>query len=843
MKNINKKVNLINRNYPYSLVTSGLVVSGLFQMAFPLLAQTGGTNSVIIPMIPGGTSIVNTAEGIYEDPEDSTKPLTTYSNTITIQVAEVSGITILPKGVTTLNNETPSEIKQGDQLCARFDIVNVGNDPSKFFIPNGSKVSSNATFEKVQYQDPTSTTPSNWIDVPANGLITNSINPGDVIATRVCIKLKYNAIGRVTVQFGEPNGRTPSQNIDRIPDSNDVYTIDNDDNSVPKEAKGSPLNGVKEASATVELDLSKIFQSLALVQQTSGGYNDNNSSNITDHTIDYRINLSILDRDPAGLAIPTDLTGIRINLNGNPSNAILVTSAIPLGTKFDSIRNVPNGWTPVYTTDLANSDTSRADQANWTTTMPTNPTAITRVGFVVVDGRIPLGSTINGMEFRVRMTPEVREGVESITQVFGTIPSNPTNANDKTPNLNKLVFDESGDNNPNNYNDKNQPSPYGSDDQPIVKPGVVDSNAPPNSPRNPNNIGKDPGNNTGKDLTTNGGGESNSISVPSKTQGVLNGPKDRPNAVGSDNNNDFINKTTTIPGSVKKGELFDPDPVTFINSIQNTSSGTQNIGITLKNIGSGESSSGTPITLKDPQTGELPNGTKVTLKDPTNANDPGISFTMERGVWKPTDPNKPALILNNIEANSRRDYTVTVDLPSGTKAIAAYPVYVIAFVDGNKDGKLGVAEARNEIINRLYTGSIEISKLSQIQEVVNGELKPISGPNGILDEKSKTATAGQVIHYVIRYKNISEQPPANTGSVGLTVRNLVIIEDGLKSPNNWGSITTHLPNSANPEATTTFAGGTNNNNADPSVTKYENRVTVLAPQAAGEFRFSRQVKQ
>lgn len=128
-----------------------------------LPASAIGTNA--------GTTIDNTAFGSFENPTapGGTPPTTVNSNTVTITVAEIAGITVTAEGA----NEAPAGVAgptgtptpgaedgpaQGDGVINEQDIVyftyritNTGNDQTQFFIPGAPSNVVNGTFDETLY--------------------------------------------------------------------------------------------------------------------------------------------------------------------------------------------------------------------------------------------------------------------------------------------------------------------------------------------------------------------------------------------------------------------------------------------------------------------------------------------------------------------------------------------------------------------------------------------------------------------------------------------------------------------------------------------------------------------
>src|SRR5204862_5025601 len=126
--------------------------------------------------------------------------------------------------------------------------------------------------------------------------------------------------------------------------------------------------------------------------------------------------------------------------------------------------------------------------------------------------------------------------------------------------------------------------------------------------------------------------------------------------------------------------------------------------------------------------------------------------------------------------------------------------------------------ASNNTLDRAYTGFVQLLKTAT---VANG-----TGVGGATDP-----VPGAVINYAIAYSNISSSN-GDANCVKLTVSNLVITEDGLAAPNNWGTYTT---NSGSPSDS---GSGTV---VTVSATKYTDTVASLASGASAVFTFKRSI--
>jgi hypothetical protein len=90
---------------------------------------------------------------------------------------------------------------------------------------------------------------------------------------------------------------------------------------------------------------------------------------------------------------------------------------------------------------------------------------------------------------------------------------------------------------------------------------------------------------------------------------------------------------------------------------------------------------------------------------------------------------------------------------------------------------------------------------------------------------------GAVITYNITYTNISTAN-GDANCVKLTATSLVITEDGLVAPNNWGTYTTHSPAPSDSGSGTVLT---------VSATKYTDTVASVAPGASAVFTFKRSI--
>jgi hypothetical protein len=257
---------------------------------------------------------------------------------------------------------------------------------------------------------------------------------------------------------------------------------------------------------------------------------------------------------------------------------------------------------------------------------------------------------------------------------------------------------------------------------------------------------------------------------------VLLGPSGAPAAVGPTNNNDDYTNKSTNPGNIAPGGVTTASAqLVFTNTLQN--SGNANDTYTL-----------------DAPT--VPAGFTVEIS--TNGG----------GLY--TDVSSGGSTSLAVGFGASANILVRVTVPVGKSVLTAFSTTVRAT-------STVTPAANNNTIDRSYTGFLQLTKSFT---VTNG-----TGVGGATDP-----VPGAVINYSIAYLNISTSN-GDANCVKLTVNNLVITEDGLAAPNNWGTFTT---NSGAPAD----AGGAV---VTVSATKYTDTVATVAPGATGTFTFKRAI--
>ncbi|WP_249369788.1 hypothetical protein [Acaryochloris marina] len=830
------------------LAIAAILASSLLQPLFPAFAL--GTAA--------GEQITNTATGTYKDDPSSPTTIDTTSNTITVTVAEVAGLSAVPSGFADVNG---GSVDAGDTLTFTFDVTNIGNAPTDLFIPGTNNLNAeNFVPSTVQIVNAAGTV---LATVPAGGSNLSALSitgladldPDQVLKIRVTGTPASNipAGADVGVTLGNTGPNNNSASTQNQPDnadgarSNDLRTID------ANPSNGAPENGEREASATNSIPFGSSLRPIALatIAKTASNLNPGPTPAANDDLITYDLELTVENTSPNAAFVPTNLEGTPINLNGTSTPQILVSDAIPVGTKLSSIDNIPANWQAVYTTTPTSTP---ATAAAWVTTPPPL-TSVTRLGFVFVGGPVlGRGTTVTPFRFTVITSglPPLGGQVNNLAQVFGETFGDPSN---------QVIYDESGDSHPNNFNDnQTPPSPTGSNYNPTTDTGVA----------NPVTQGTDAGNgNNG----TGPNGEANVIRLGevAASDDILNGPDGVPGAGGpSDDDDDFTNRSTDIPPNLGPTDTFDPAPSTFTNSVQNPASTGFIADVTIQPISptQAEGADESTLTGQYGTDADIPNGTVVTIAyDPDGNPGNGDELTATYR-WDSTtntfelfasttggvaDGTPKHVNAGNLPGGRAINYSVTVDLPDGVGLNDEIPIPIVAFADDDPVNNPGfTGETTNNVtIDRLYTGFLQVIKEVQVLDA-NGEvIQAWTSDQTILD--SVNIQLDYQLEYRVTYENIST-PVVGNGNIGLTIPDLTLVEDGTAivggTTNNWAGFSNHQQNTSADQGTVRYFTNSDDPNPlttsdpvdDTKIQKYENEVGQVDPGQRGQFFFRRRIK-
>lgn len=853
------------------LTIAALLASGLVQPLLPAFAA--GTDA--------GQQISNTATATYS--ETSGGPtIDATSNTVTVTVAEVAGVTAVPAGFTDLDG---GAVEAGDTLEYVFDVTNVGNAATDLYIPGVNTIGTeNFTPTSVEIIDGTgaviATVPANGGNLlDATGIDLTALAPDAVLKVKVtgtpAPGTPAGADVGVTLGSTGPDNNSPTtQNQPDTGDGDpaagntntgDIRTID------ANPGNGAPVNGEREASATDSIPFASSVRPLALATVTKIASNlaPGATANANDDLITYDLGMSVASSSPNAAFTAADLEGTEIEVDGGDVDRILVSDAIPVGTVLSSVdtANLPANWQVVYTTTpTTGAGSATATGAAWVTTPPAPLSTVTRIGFIYTGGAtLARGSAFSPFRFTVETTglPATGGQVANIAQIFGETVGDTTN---------EVVYDESGDSNPNNFNDDNTPpDPTGTDYDPTPTTGDT-------GVADPVTQGTDTGNDnsgTGPD------GEDNVVNIGdvAGSDDILNGPDGVPGANGpTDDNDDFTNQTTNVPAGVGPTDGFDPDPEAFDNTVQNPASSGFISNVTLQPI-SPTQAQGVDDSLLTGQygaDGDIPVGTVVTITATDAAGDiqsavytyDGTNFNLTSSTTDPAGPVGPSadptpehVNVGELPAGQTLDYDVVVDLPNGVLPNDEIPIPILAFADDNTTTTPGYnftgpgtpESTTNVTIERLYTGFMKLTKEVQILDengvIVQAWTETVPPSVNVLPDYQ--------IEYRITYENISTGV-TGSGNNTLTAFDFEIVEDGNaavgSNTNNWASFTDHEQNTSADQgivqyftnsADTDLVPGpltTSDPIAGTKVDKYENEVGQVDPGQTGQFQFRRRIQ-
>lgn len=366
---------------------SGVLVAlaALCLMAAPALAQTAG-----------GTQIQNRASATYSD---GTNSYSVVSNTVTVTVANVSGLAITPDAGTVSN-----VVAGQSNVDFTFTVTNTGNYASQVrFLASGAS---------IQLSGPATVTQA-VIDVNNNGIGAGDTdiltNASDVLSSSIAHNATLTVIVRASVNAGAAAGSTITVTLGDA--ATGGPTFDNQTaNSSAHEVRTSvpsgttaPVNGESEArgdvSTTVDNDAQMRLNLNAPAGPVALG------SNITytwslDNTGARSITSRTLTNAPAG-----------------SNTGVFVIVPVPSRTSFVSV-TPPAGVTVLYSTSPLTSDPVTA--AVWTTTVPSPASGTVRVAYNV-GASLASGASVTNMQFVVSVNTGINasQPIYEIGDAFG----------------------------------------------------------------------------------------------------------------------------------------------------------------------------------------------------------------------------------------------------------------------------------------------------------------------------------------------------------------------------------------------------------------------------------------
>jgi hypothetical protein len=371
-----------------------------FSRLIAILAITGAlfATGLAQTQTPGGTQINNQASASYTDGNGNN--YNTVSNTVTVTVANVSGLAITPDA------GTNSNIVAGQQnVDFVFRITNTSNFADQVrFLANGQsiRVVGAATIQSAIIVGPNTNIFTNNADV-----LSASIAQNGYIDVRVRVNVDANAAAGSAVQvlLGDASAGGPTfdnQATSGAPSTNELRTV-----------SSSSVNGLREArgdiTATVENDAQLQVTLTAPAGPVALG------SNIT-------------------YSMQTCNTGQRAAsaITLGSASGIYIIAPIPVGTALASGQTFPAGT--LYTTSPL---TTAPSAATWTTTAPGSLASVTRMAFNVGNS---MAAGACGASVSMQVTITTTNATTPIYVIADTFANNTVSAQ---------ITDQSGDAVPN----------------------------------------------------------------------------------------------------------------------------------------------------------------------------------------------------------------------------------------------------------------------------------------------------------------------------------------------------------------------------------------------------------
>jgi hypothetical protein len=304
----------------------------------------------------GGTQIQNQATATYSDGNGNN--FSTVSNTVTVTVSNVSGLTITPDA-----GNRPSIVAGQTNALFTFRVTNTGNFADQVrFLANGQSMQITGS----------GVISAAVIDVDASGTVTAGdtnifTNPADVISASILQNGFVDVIVSVNVAAGAIPGS--SINVQLGDATTGAPTYDNQPAGVisaheVRTVSTSSVNGLREArgdmSAAIDTDVMAVLSLTAPAGPVALGSDINYSWQLCNN----------------GQRASQSIT--LVNAPGGSNTGVFIIAPIPVGTALKSGQTFPAGTlyttSPLSVTPLL---------ATYTTTAPADLTTVRRMAFRV----------------------------------------------------------------------------------------------------------------------------------------------------------------------------------------------------------------------------------------------------------------------------------------------------------------------------------------------------------------------------------------------------------------------------------------------------------------------------
>jgi hypothetical protein len=485
----------------------------------------------------GGTQIQNRAAATYSD---GTNNYSTVSNTVTVTVANVSGLAITPDA-----GSLPTVVSGQQEVDFNFTVTNTGNFATqvRFLASGGSFTVTGPATVALAGVDANG---DGTLDADDNGVIdagdVSILGGSDVsypasstvasgatftVIVRVNVNSGATAGASINVRLGDASGGGPT--FDNQPVNASNLSTAKVRTATPT-GTTAPVNGESEARGDISTSVENDAQLRLSLNVPAGPVAL--GSNIT-----YTFSVENTGQRTAS---PQTLAGAPAGSN----TGVFVVAPIPVGTSFSSLPALPAGVTALYSTSALGADPGPGDppatgpvsaSVVWTTTPPAVLSDVRRVAFRVNNGNaLAVAATVSNLS----LVLTVQTNINASNPLYGIGDAFARNS------INSPITDQSGD----------------------VVSNKGDGNANFNEPKR----GVPPA--ADEAVSLNQGYQQPTTLLAEGS--VLLGPVGFPEAVGpTSTNDDYTNKTVpaaAIAGVAFGGNTLVISTVDFVNTVRNT---------------------------------------------------------------------------------------------------------------------------------------------------------------------------------------------------------------------------------------------------------------------------------
>ncbi|MBS1807495.1 MAG: hypothetical protein JST84_04820 [Acidobacteria bacterium] len=364
-------------------------VGVVFLLLCALLVQAFGQAT------PGGTVISNQATATYQDTSGNT--LSAVSNTVSVTVANVAGLTITPDGLA-VANATPLTVK-----TLTYTVTNSGNfSQSVIYKASGASivVTGPVTVQKAV------------IDLNGNGIIDATdtdifTNGADVTSATLAQNGTHNVLVQVQVQAAATAGATITVNLGDTTTGGpgfDSQPTDSSANGVVT-SSATAVNGILEAKGSQTFNVLEDAKIRVTLTAPAGPLTPGSDIAYSTQACNDSVNTPV-----------TALT-----LSGGPAgnnSSVYIIAPIPANTTLKAGQAFP-GSTLYTTAPLTVAPTAAA----WTATAPATLSSVTRIAFAT-GSSLATGTCTASYPFIVTINSGVNPitvpNISEIVDAFGT---------------------------------------------------------------------------------------------------------------------------------------------------------------------------------------------------------------------------------------------------------------------------------------------------------------------------------------------------------------------------------------------------------------------------------------